>query len=58
MRRLVCLTPTIKVGSVVDLLHAGFRDKLQTREEFFSLIKKQHEGLGERNRLTTARPPA
>jgi hypothetical protein len=46
MRRLVCLTPTIKVGSVVDLLHAGFRDKLQTREEFFSLIKKQHEGLG------------
>ena len=32
--------------AVTSCMLGGFRDKLQTREEFLSLIKKQHEGLG------------
>ncbi len=32
--------------AVTSCMLGGFRDKLQTREEFLSLIKKKHEGLG------------
>ena len=32
--------------AVTSCMLGGFREKLQTREEFLSLIKKQHEGLG------------
>jgi GTP cyclohydrolase I len=32
--------------AVTSCMLGGFRDKLQTREEFLSLIKKPHEGLG------------
>src|SRR6188474_1594199 len=31
--------------AVTSCMLGGFREKLQTREEFLSLIKKQHEGL-------------
>jgi len=32
--------------AVTSCMLGGFREKLQTREEFLSLIKKKHEGLG------------
>jgi GTP cyclohydrolase IA len=32
--------------AVTSCMLGGFREKLQTREEFLTLIKKQHEGLG------------
>src|SRR5437899_6604479 len=32
--------------AVTSCMLGGFRDQLQTREEFLSLIKKKHDGLG------------
>jgi GTP cyclohydrolase I len=32
--------------AVTSCMLGGFREMLQTREEFLSLIKKKHEGLG------------
>ena len=32
--------------AVTSCMRGGFRDQLQTREEFLALIRKKHEGIG------------